>query len=313
MKKKTREQMIALAMTAMVLLFLWLLAGWIKIHSHSSQLRRLTFSEGFEPVVQPAATYLLPESKPAPNAPVRNQPPEISEIFQTRDRVTAPQQRLESTTLEVKQQNMQLSVVDRSLRTSSDHLTAKARPNPSGSTDLRIQTDQLLLEHRQAPQRVAELRDRPDPSTSVLQLQTIPHREPSRVLKEESAQKIVQWMRIIPSDLPPGIQRHIEYQPGNLTSSATLEYDGVTWEIYLMARLPSEELHVVIVKGDQTYYVVDPSFKREGRRFRIGVARRSEGVITGIASEERAASSEDARLHYDVFLAWWDQLNVTLQ
>ena len=88
---------------------------------------------------------------------------------------------------------------------------------------------------------------------------------------------------------------------------------GELWEIYLMARLPSEELHVVIVRDLRTYYVVDPSFRREGRRFRVGVARRSGNVITAITSEERAASSHDAVLHYDVFLAWWDQTQRMLQ
>ncbi len=80
-----------------------------------------------------------------------------------------------------------------------------------------------------------------------------------------------------------------------------------------MARMPSEELHVVIVRNSATYYVVDPSFKRDGRRFRVGVARRSGGQITGITSEEHAASSSEAVLHYDVFLAWWDELRLTLQ
>ena len=120
-------------------------------------------------------------------------------------------------------------------------------------------------------------------------------------------------MRLTRSELPRGIQRHVDYQPGNLSASATIEHANEIWEIYLMARMPSEELHIVIVRGEASYYIVDPSFKREGRRFRLGVVRRSGGEITGITSEERAASSAEVSLHYEVFLAWWDKLRLTLE
>jgi len=314
MKKKTKERMIACTLTGVFVAFLWLLAGLIEIHRHQSNLNRLVFSERFEPIIQRAATVAREEATPAPKASAFRPSPHLSEIFQAQNESFIPLGRGSSTALSIDpQKRMELSTGDQPNRISSGDLATRSFPNSSQTTLLRTPKEKITLERRPAPQRIAALRDRPDPSTSILKLQTLPRHEPTRVLKEESSQKIVQWMRIMPSDLPPGIQRHMEYQPGNLTSSATLKYKEETWEIYLMARLPSEELHVVIVKGNQTYYVVDPSFKREGRRFRIGVARRTDGVITGVASEERAASSEDALLHYDVFLTWWDQLNVTLQ
>ena len=136
---------------------------------------------------------------------------------------------------------------------------------------------------------------------------------PERVLQNAEAKKIIEWMRLTRSELPRGIQRHVDYQPGNLSASSTLEQANEIWEIYLMARMPSEELHIVIVRGEASYYIVDPSFKREGRRFRLGVVRRSSGEITGITSEERAASSAEVSLHYEVFLAWWDKLRLTLE
>lgn len=164
---------------------------------------------------------------------------------------------------------------------------------------------------RQTPRAATEVAGRSDPPNNSPKIQRPSHA--NRVLKTEEAKKIVQWIRVTESELPPGIRRHVGYQPGNLSATAFLEHEGESWEIYLMARMPSEELHVVIVRGNATYYVVDPSFKRDGRRFRVGVALRSEGQITGITSEERAASSSDATAHYDVFLAWWDALRLTLQ
>ena len=63
---------------------------------------------------------------------------------------------------------------------------------------------------------------------------------------------IVAWMRLSESELPPGIKRHVEYQPGNLTAVAELNHEGEAWELYLLVRMPLRELHVVIVRDDSS-------------------------------------------------------------
>ncbi len=117
---------------------------------------------------------------------------------------------------------------------------------------------------------------------------------------------LTRWMQLRPAPLPPGIHRHVEVLEGDLTAVATLTQDGVAYEMYLMARLALRELHVVLVRGSLSYYLIDRSFQREGRSFRAGTVRRSGGVITGVVSEERAAASPEAQHFYQVFLSWWD-------
>lgn len=190
-------------------------------------------------------------------------------------------------------------------------MTVTARVSRASSALIPSQHAGMQQNLRQAPRAVAEVTGRSDPPDMSPGIERPPRA--NRVLKTEEAKKIIQWIRLTESDLPPGIKRHVGYQSGNLSATALLEHEGESWEIYLMARMPSEELHVVIVRGSATYYVVDPSFKRDGRRFRLGVARRSGGQITGVTSEEHAASSSEATAHYDVFLAWWDELRLTLQ
>ena len=125
--------------------------------------------------------------------------------------------------------------------------------------------------------------------------------------------RIIDWMRLKPVELPPGIKQHIEYRPGAVTSVASTVHEGATYEIYLMARLALQELHVVLVTGETSYYLIDRSFQREGRSFRLGTVRRSGDAIMGIVSEERAAASPEAQVFYSIFLAWWDAEILTLQ
>lgn len=124
--------------------------------------------------------------------------------------------------------------------------------------------------------------------------------------------EIIEWMRLAPAELPPGIKQHISNGPDDLTAKADFEYNGVEWEIYIQVRIPLRELHTVMVQGDKTWYLIDRSFQRKGRRFRVGYARRQSGMITGVVSEERPAASREAVGVYQVFLAWWDQQRLRL-
>ena len=123
---------------------------------------------------------------------------------------------------------------------------------------------------------------------------------------------LIRWMMLRPGELPSGIKRHVDWRQDNLTSKAVIEHEGETYELYLMARVPIREIHVVLVKGLQTYYLIDRSFQHEGRKFRTGTVRRSEALITGVVSEERAAASPEAAHFYNVFLSWWQRERLRL-
>ena len=308
MKIKTQERLLACGITAALLFILGLIATWVELRSQPLKLQQLSLTESFASVTsRPAST---PTSVAKPATPVsRKRNPRILESIQPERSVSAPTQRILPTTLQLQQKEIPLEPAYRDIGGTSVAVTARvSHISPALIPSQHAGIRQNL---RQAPRAATEVTGRSEPPGMFLGIERPSHA--SRVLKTEEAKNIIQWIRITESDLPPGIKRHVGYQPGNLSATALLEYEGKPWEIYLMARMPSEELHVVIVRGNATYYVVDPSFKRDGRRFRVGVARRSGGQITGITSEERAASSSEATAHYDVFLAWWDKLRLTLQ
>lgn len=308
MKIKTQERLLACGMTAALLFILGLIATWVELRSQPPKLRQLSLTESFASVTSRPSSAPPSVAKPAAPAP-RRRTPQMPESIQSERSISAPAQRVLPATLQLQQKGIPLKSAHRDIGETS--VAVAARVSRASSALIPSQHAQMQQNLRRMPRAVAEVTGRADPPDMSPGIERPPRA--NRVLKTEEAKKIIQWIRLTESDLPPGIKRHVGYQPGNLSATALLEYEGEPWEIYLMARMPSEELHVVIVRGSATYYVVDPSFKRDGRRFRLGVARRSDGQITGVTSEEYAASSSEATVHYDVFLAWWDELRLTLQ
>ena len=308
MSTQTKERALACAMTAVITLVLWLVAAWVEVQSHTPEFRELPIVEGFESApTRSAASSSVPELSVTPPS-VERRIPQKTQAAPAPPLLSAPVRRAAPSSLLRQEAGIKLDASRPATETSSAGLTTRMLP-------------QLLEITPQGGVQGAEQRARQVSSISVTQRAAAPNTalrmptpaRPERVLQNAEAKRIIEWMWLTRSELPPGIQRHVDYQPGNLSSSAMLEQANEIWEIYLMARMPSEELHIVIVRGETSYYIVDPSFKREGRRYRLGVVRRSGGEITGITSEERAASSAEVSLHYEVFLAWWDKLRLKLE
>ena len=308
MSTQTKERALACAMTAVIILVLWLVAAWVEVQSHTPEFRELPIVEGFEPaVIRSAASPSVPEAPVTP-PPVKRRIPQITQAAPTSPTVSAPVRRAASSPFLRQEAGIKLDVSRPATETSPAGVTTRILPQ---SLEMKSQRGvQAAEQHARQTSSISVTQRAAAPNTA-LRMST-PAR-PERVLQNAEAKKIIEWMRLTRSELPRGIQRHVDYQPGNLSATATIEQANEIWEIYLMARMPSEELHIVIVRAEASYYIVDPSFKREGRRFRLGVVRRSGGEITGITSEERAASSAEVSLHYEVFLAWWDKLRLTLE
>lgn len=310
MSTKTKERTLACAMTAAIILILWLVAAWVEVQSHTPELRELPIVEGFAPaVISPAVSASVPEASVTPPS-VERRIPQITQTAPTPPSVSAPVRRAAPNLLLRQEAGIELEVSRPATETPSAGVTARTVPQ---SLEITPQRGARAEEQGAREIESVSVAQRAAAPNTTLQIDNNASARPERVLQTAEAKKIIEWMRLTRSELPPGIQRHVDYQPGNLSALATLEQANETWEIYLMARMPSEELHIVIVRGEASYYIVDPSFKREGRRFRLGVVRRSGGEITGITSEERAASSAEVSLHYEVFLAWWDKLRLTLE
>jgi len=119
------------------------------------------------------------------------------------------------------------------------------------------------------------------------------------------ADRLGAWMRAHPSPLPVGVRVHMNYQPAFLTSAVPFESGGVRWELYLMFNEALRELHIVLVEGDRSVYLIDRGFQERSRSLREGTVRRADGRIVAVDSRSGAASGDRAREFYNVFLSWW--------
>ena len=259
MSTRTKERALAWAMTAVIILVLWLVATWVEVQSHTPELRELPIVDGFEPaVIRSAASSSVPEASVTPPT-AKRRIPQITQAAPATPPVAAPVRRAAPSLLLRQEAGIQLEVSRPATETSSAGVTTRTLP-------------QSLEITPQGGVQAAEQHARQASSISVTQRAAAPHTalqmptpaRPERVLQNAEAKKIIEWMRLTRSELPPGIQRHVDYQPGNLSASATLEQSNEIWELYLMARMPSEELHIVIVRGEASYYIVDPELQ-EGR------------------------------------------------
>jgi hypothetical protein len=119
------------------------------------------------------------------------------------------------------------------------------------------------------------------------------------------ADRLAVWMRTNPAELPVGVRVHVNYEPSFLTSASTFSSGGRDWELYLMFNESLQEVHVVLIEGDRSVYLIDRGFQEQSRSLREGIVRRSAGQIMAIDSRSGAASGEQAREFYNVFLSWW--------
>ncbi len=120
------------------------------------------------------------------------------------------------------------------------------------------------------------------------------------------ADRLGQWMRANPAPLPIGVRVHVNYEPTFLTSTASFVSEGRSWELYLMFNESLRELHLVLVDGDRSVYLIDRGFQERSRSLREGTVRRQGGEIMSVDSQTGAASGDRAQEFYNVFLSWWE-------
>lgn len=116
-----------------------------------------------------------------------------------------------------------------------------------------------------------------------------------------------EWMSGHPAELPVGVKVHLNHQPAYQTAVDRFRVGAREIELYLMFNPSVQELHIVMVEGDRSVYLIDRGLRSEGRSLREGTVRRWEGEIVAVDSRSGAASGERTREFYDIFLAWWER------
>ncbi len=300
---RSRERLIAVLMAGAFLLGAWLVADGVRLAGPGAGPIALAFQDFNIPAAPSAApagapgdyarplsgaslkraaidgSMLEDNSEPAAGSEIRRRPLVLADRLALRDDAGA-----------------EASVRGLAVGSAAARTTPSARLSVALSPSVpEVARHRVIAERIERPEPTVELRPKIQRSVQAA--------SDSMVLAIDA---IMEWMRLNGSPLPPGIRRHVGQREGDLTARAMAVRDGASYEVYLLARVPVREIHVVLVRGEETYYLIDRSFQREGRSFRSGFARRASGVIQGVVSEEQAASSHEATRFYDVFLAWWD-------
>ena len=119
---------------------------------------------------------------------------------------------------------------------------------------------------------------------------------------------LASWMRSHAAELPIGVRVHMNYEATFLTAAAPFSSEGREWELFLMFNESLRELHIVLVEGDQSVYLIDRGFLEQSRSLREGTVRRVDGEIVAVDSRSGSASSDRAQDFYNVFLSWWEDM-----
>lgn len=120
-------------------------------------------------------------------------------------------------------------------------------------------------------------------------------------------QELIDWMKRNPGELPGGVRQLVRYRPAFLSSVTSFTMDGKPYELYLMCKESLYEVHIVLVDGTESTYLVDRSFQKLSTYLREGQVRRTrdQGIVA-VSSQRNAASSNKSQEFYSLFLSWWE-------
>lgn len=300
-KRRQRERLVGVLVALLLWAALGLLAGVVQIVATGSTARTLVF-DSTPWAAQKATSTASAAPAPARRAKIAVQLPEAMPERTVSRRALAAEVTIAASATRSHQARRARATARPTLQRRAEIASRLALEKPA-----------IAIEPEKAKRGLAITPSEPARKRAPrLAVNDIADIEEERSDEAVDVDAILDWMRLAPGELPPGILRHVDYQPGNLTATAHVESRGERYELYILARVPIREIHVVLVGQEHTYYLIDRSFQGEGRAFRMGTARRKDGVITGVFSEERAASSVEASAFYDIFLAWWAEERLRL-
>jgi len=171
-----------------------------------------------------------------------------------------------------------------------------SRPGPARAPALDGAAGPVVVET--AAGRAGE---RAVPATEV-----VIHEYQPDTFKRTDVALLTDWIQGHKAELPVGMKVHLRYQSSFLTASMPFQSDDRELELFLMFNPNLRELHIVLVEGDRSVYLIDRGFLEQSRSLREGSVRRLNGEIVAIDSHAGAASSDRAGEFYDIFLSWWE-------
>jgi len=134
--------------------------------------------------------------------------------------------------------------------------------------------------------------------------------ESSLSAESEETKEIVEWISQHQTDVPLVVRAHMNYEEGDKASGVYITIDGRKVEIFLLSRAGYEQLHILLVDGENSYLFINRGMSDNASRFRIGEVNRTNNVITAIDSQEREITSDESQMFYSAFMDWWETTKI---
>ena len=317
-KRDVRDRITGWGITTLFVALLYVIAAFSDVSTGEYATRILTFSSVVNPA-PPSTASAAVERAPDPGNPGEAAPPLPVREEIALERVVD----LEGAGREPAIRRREISdVAQRRTLTRPDLTLDRSQPEPRNRTaPAGLQRRRLPIPGRPAlPQVRAPLERQeseiaiPVPEAAAPEERIIIDTPDIRVYDEETLTvqdartgRIVDWIKSTPKALPDVVRRHMDYLEGDHMSFTTWTHQGREVEIYLLVRQGYDQLHVVVIDGEDSYLFFDRGLSKQASRFRVGSVSRTSGTISRIVSKEREITSDEAQNFYQIFIGWWEE------
>jgi hypothetical protein len=120
---------------------------------------------------------------------------------------------------------------------------------------------------------------------------------------------LIEWMKRHPATLPPVVKRFMSHKPGDLTSWVQFSIQKREFEMFLLCVEETYEVRIVLVERKQVIYLIDQGFREQSNFLRTGrLNRLDSGEILKFGTNLEPAGSGKTREFYQIFMSWWESV-----
>jgi len=310
------ERAVGASITIGLLIILFLLASWSDVSSSEYKSKIISFTNV---VASPSVLSIVeapstPEAVPAPTVL-----PKKAKITLTPTTRRSPP-KLNATEVQARAQISRslraptLSTPTARVRTQVPETGGVRRRVPSGLSSQALLPSAHPSVIAPPSRRVAEVdvaeEEKPEVREEVEAPEIRVYDESSLSAESEETKEIVEWISQHQTDVPLVVCAHMNYEEGDKASGVYITIDGRKVEIFLLSRAGYEQLHILLVDGENSYLFINRGMSDNASRFRIGEVNRTNNVITAIDSQEREITSDESQMFYSAFMDWWETTKI---
>ena len=119
---------------------------------------------------------------------------------------------------------------------------------------------------------------------------------------------LMRWMRKHPYEFNSVMKSFMKFEINDLTSRVFFRHKNRTFELYLLYKEKSKDVHICLIEGIQSTLLIDSGFKKQSNFLRTGnVTRLPDNTIFSFGTSQYPATKETTIEFYQFFLSWWEQ------